>query len=146
MKKFWIALAIIIVLSLIGIGVFYYLRFMGPNVTDKQEYLYIKTGSNIDDVYKTIEQQGIVKDTNSFLQVAHSMKYHTVKPGKYRLKQGMSNRAFINMLKSGNQEAVKFSFHNMRMKEQFAAYVGKTLEPDSASMIALLDSTKFAEQ
>lgn len=146
MKKFWIALIVIVVLSLIGTGVFYYLRFMGPNVTDKQEYLYIKTGSNIDDVYKTIEQQGIVNDTNSFLQVAHSMKYSNVKPGKYRLKSGMSNRAFINMLKAGNQEAVKFSFHNLRLKEQFAGYVGKTLEPDSASMLALLDSAKFAEQ
>lgn len=146
MKKFWIALAVIIVLSLLGTGVFYYLRFFGPNVTDKQEYLYIKTGSNFDDVYKTISNEGIVNDTTSFLQAAHSMKYLNVKPGKYRLKPGMSNRNFINMLKSGNQEPVNFSFHNIRLKEQFAGLVGKNLEPDSASMLRLLDSAKFAEQ
>ncbi len=146
MKKFWIALAVIIVLSLLGTGVFYYLRFFGPNVTDKQEYLYIKTGSNFDDVYKTISSEGIVNDTTSFLQAAHSMKYLNVKPGKYRLKPGMSNRNFINMLKSGNQEPVNFSFHNVRLKEQFAGLVGKNLEPDSASMLRLLDSAKFAEQ
>ncbi|PAW94686.1 aminodeoxychorismate lyase [Mucilaginibacter sp. MD40] len=146
MKKFWIALAVIIVLSLLGTGVFYYLRFFGPNVTDKQQYLYIKTGSNFDDVYKTISSEGIVNDTTSFLQAAHSMKYLNVKPGKYRLKPGMSNRNFINMLKSGNQEPVNFSFHNIRLKEQFAGLVGKNLEPDSASMLRLLDSAKFAEQ
>ncbi|HEK20118.1 endolytic transglycosylase MltG [Mucilaginibacter sp. 44-25] len=146
MKKFWIALAVIIVLSLLGTGVFYYLRFFGPNVTDKQQYLYIKTGSNFDDVYKTISSEGIVNDTTSFMQAAHSMKYLNVKPGKYRLKPGMSNRNFINMLKSGNQEPVNFSFHNIRLKEQFAGLVGKNLEPDSASMLRLLDSAKFAEQ
>jgi UPF0755 protein len=146
MKKFWIALVVIIVLSLAGTGIFYYLRFFGPNVTDKQQYLYIKTGSSLDDVYKTISEQGIVKDTTSFLQSAHSMKYLKVKPGRYRLKSGMSNRSFINMLKSGNQEAVNFAFHNLRLKEQFAGFVAKNLEPDSVSMIRLLDSAKFAEK
>ena len=146
MKKFWIALVVIILLSLAGTGIFYYLRFFGPNVTDKQQYLYIKTGSTLDDVYKTISEQGIVKDSTSFLQSAQSMKYVKVKPGKYRLKSGMSNRSFINMLKSGNQEPVNFAFHNIRLKEQFAGFVAKNLEPDSVSMVRLLDSTKFAEQ
>ncbi|MES2062480.1 MAG: endolytic transglycosylase MltG [Bacteroidota bacterium] len=146
MKKFWIALVVIIVLSLAGTGIFYYLRFFGPNVTDKQEYLYIKTGSTLDDVYKTISEQGIVKDSTSFLQSAQSMKYVKVKPGKYRLKSGMSNRNFINMLKSGNQEPVTLAFHNIRLKDQFAGFVSKKIEADSVSILRLLDSAKFAEQ
>jgi UPF0755 protein len=146
MKKFWIALVVIIVLSLAGTGIFYYLRFFGPNVTDKQQYLYIKTGSTLDDVFKTINEQGIVKDTTSFLQSAQSMKYVKVKPGKYRLKSGMSNRNFINMLKSGNQEPVTLAFHNIRLKDQFAGFVSKKIEADSVSILRLLDSAKFAEQ
>jgi UPF0755 protein len=146
MKKFWIALVVIIVLSLAGTGIFYYLRFFGPNVTDKQEYLYIKTGSTLDDVFKTINEQGIVKDTTSFVQAAQSMKYVKVKPGKYRLKNGMSNRNFINMLKSGNQEPVTLAFHNIRLKNQFAGFVSKKIEADSVSILRLLDSAKFAEQ
>jgi UPF0755 protein len=146
MKKFWIALVVIIVLSLAGTGIFYYLRFFGPNVTDKQEYLYIKTGSTLNDVFKTINEQGIVKDTTSFLQSAQSMKYVKVKPGKYRLKSGMSNRNFINMLKSGNQEPVTLAFHNIRLKDQFAGFVSKKIEADSVSIVRLLDSAKFAEQ
>ncbi|MFD0764414.1 endolytic transglycosylase MltG [Mucilaginibacter lutimaris] len=146
MKKFWIALVVIIVLSLAGTGIFYYLRFFGPNVTDKQEYLYIKTGSNLDDVFKSITSQGIVKDTTSFIQAAQSMKFVKVKPGKYRLKSGMSNRNFINMLKSGNQEPVTLSFHNIRLKDQFAGFVSKKIEADSVSILRLLDSAKFAKQ
>jgi len=146
MKKFWIALVVIIIVSLAATGVFYYLRFFGPNVTDNQQYLYIKTGSNFEDVYKTIKDQEIVKDTTSFLQSAHSMKFLKVKPGKYRLKSGMSNRNFINMLKSGNQEAVTLAIHNIRLKDQFAGFVSKKIEADSVSILRLLDSAKFAEQ
>ncbi|MBB5394109.1 endolytic transglycosylase MltG [Mucilaginibacter sp. AK015] len=146
MKKFWIALVVVIIISLAGTGIFYYLRFFGPNVTDKQEYLYIKTGSNLDDVYQSITQQGIVKDTTSFLQAAHSMKYMKVKPGKYRLKAGMSNRSLINMLKAGNQEPVNLAFHNIRLKDQFAGFISKKIEADSVSILRLLDSAKFAEQ
>lgn len=145
-KKFIIALVLIIIVSLAGTGIFYYLRYFGPNVSDKQEFLYIRTGSTFKDVYKTIADQGIVKDTTSFLSSAENMNYiNRVKPGKYKLTAGMSNRSFINMLKSGNQEPVTVAFHNLRLKTQFAGFVSKKLEPDSISIIRLLESTKFAE-
>ncbi|WP_374949186.1 endolytic transglycosylase MltG [Mucilaginibacter sp.] len=146
-KKFIIALVILVVIALAGTGIFYYLRLFGPNVTDKQEYLYIHTDANFDEVYKTIREQGMVKDTTTFMWAAHNMKYIThVKPGKFKLRSGMSNRSLINMLKSGTQEPVTIAFHNLRLKEQFAGFVAKKLEPDSASILKLLDSAKFAEQ
>lgn len=146
-KKFIIALVVIIVLSLAGTGVFYYLRYFGPNVSDKQEYLYIHTGAGFDEVYKTIRDQGIVNDTTAFVKAAHDMNYTTrVKPGKYRLTAGMSNRNFINMLKAGNQEPVKLAIHNIRLKAQFAGFLAKKLEPDSVSFLRLLDSASFVEK
>ncbi len=78
-KKFIIALVVIIVVSLAATGVFYYLRFFGPNVTGNQEYLYIRTGSNYNDVYKSIKEQGIVSDTTTFSWAASNMKYVNVK-------------------------------------------------------------------
>jgi UPF0755 protein len=147
LKKFIIALVLIIIVSLAGTGVFYYLRYFGPNVSDKQEYLYIRTGSDFHDVYKTIIDKGIVKDTTTFMWAAHNMNYvNRVKPGKYRLTSGMSNRSLINMLKSGNQEPVKLAIHNIRLKQQFAGFVSKKLEMDSVSMLRLLDSTAFVEK
>src|ERR1700755_1544763 len=93
-KKFIIALVVIIIISLGLTGAFYYLNYFGPNVTDKQEYLYIHTGATYADVYDTIKEKQMVKDTATFNWAAQNMKYVTrVKPGKYRLKSGMSNRA-----------------------------------------------------
>ena len=65
----------------------------------------------------------------------------TVKPGRYRLKKGMTNRTLINMIKAGNQDPVKLKFHNIRKKENFAAYLASNLEADSLSFINVLDST-----
>lgn len=146
-KKFIIALVIIIVIALGGTLAFYYLKFFGPNVTGNEEYLYIRTGEDFNSVYKTIRDKQIVKDSTNFLWAAQNMKYPgRVKPGRYRLKEGMSNRSLINMLASGSQEPVNFAFHNIRLKEQFAGFAAKKLEPDSTAIIRLLDSADFVKQ
>jgi UPF0755 protein len=147
LKKFIIALVVIIIISLGFTCFFYYLRYFGPNVTDKQAYLYIRTGETYKDVYKTIREEQIVKDSTTFDWAAQNMNYvHRVKPGKYRLKSGMSNRRLINMLASGTQEPVTVAFHNLRLKEDFAGFLSKKIEPDSAAIINLLDSSKFVEK
>jgi UPF0755 protein len=139
---------VIILLIAIGFtGLNYYLKYFSPNVTDKQEYLYIKTGSEFKDVYKTIQEKEMVKDTASFFKAAENMNYVSrVKPGRYRLHDGMSNRRLINMLASGTQEPVTVSFHNLRLKEEFAGFLSKKIEPDSTAIIRLLDSTSFVKQ
>src|SRR5690606_18041794 len=120
------------------------LRYMGKSVTGNEKYLYIKTGSSFDDVYQTIREKEIVGDSIVFLWVAQNMDYPlAVKPGKYRLQEGMSNRVLINMLKAGNQEEVSMRFRGYRLKQDFASYVSKQIEPDSASLVNLLDSTAF---
>jgi UPF0755 protein len=146
-KKFIVALVVIIILALGITGILYYLRYFGPNVTDKHEFLYIHSDATYQEVYTTIRQEGMVKDTTTFNWAAHNMNYvNRVKPGKYKLKSGMSNRALINMLKSGTQEPVALKFHNLRLKSQFAGFVSKQLEPDSIVIISLLDSAKFVEK
>ncbi len=146
-RKFIIALVLIIIIALAGTAYFYYLRYYGPNVTDKQEYLYIHTGATFEDVYKTIREEGIVRDSTTFMWAAHNKKYiNRVKPGRYHLKDGMSNRDLINMLISGRQEAVKLPIRNFRLKENFAGFVGKKMEADSASIINMLDSADYVKK
>lgn len=147
LKRFTIALTLIIIIALGLTGYNYYLKYFGPSVTGSREYLYIHTGASFNDVYKTIKEQNIVQDTNTFYWAAKNMNYvNRVKPGRYHLHEGMSNRRLINMLASGTQEPVTLSFHNLRLKEQFAGFVGKKIEPDSSAIINLLDSASFVKQ
>ncbi|QQL51193.1 endolytic transglycosylase MltG [Mucilaginibacter ginkgonis] len=146
-KKFIIALVVIVIIALAGTGIFYYLRYFGPNVSGKQEYLYIHTGADFKEVFDSVKTHQMVNDTTTFLWAAHNMKYvNRVKPGRYKLKEGMSNRALINMLASGTQSPVDISFHNLRLKTQFAGFMGKKIEPDSLSLIRLLDSASYIKQ
>src|SRR5579872_2407648 len=148
-RKFGKLIIALIVLVIIGLGgaILYYFKYFTPNVTANQEYLYIHTNATYADVYKTIRDKGIVKDSSSFNAAAQGMHYNTrVKPGRYHLQEGMTNRRLINMLASGAQEAVSLSFHNLRQKTDFAGFISKKLEPDSTSMIHLLDSTPFVSQ
>jgi len=145
-KKLIIAVIVVIIIAGVA-GFFYYQKYFTPNVTANQEYLYIHTNATYADVFKTIRDKGIVKDSSSFNAAAQGMNYPTrVKPGRYHLEEGMTNRRLINMLASGAQEAVALSFHNLRQKTDFAGFVSKKLEPDSASIIHLLDSAQFVSQ
>jgi UPF0755 protein len=142
-KIFFATLALLFIV-IAGTGINYYLKYFRPNVTGNQDYLYIPTGSDFKDVFSIIAAENLVKDTISFLNAAQNMDYPVkVKAGRYRLTKDMSNRSLINMLKAGNQEPVKISFQNVRLKHTLAGMISKKIESDSASISQLLDSTTF---
>lgn len=125
----------------------YYLKYFSGNVTDNEEYLYIRTGSDFEDVLKTVTDKQIVRNPESFKEAATDMNYPgRVKPGKYKLKRGTSNRKFINMLKSGAQEPVQVKFATYRLKENFAGKISTLLEADSAALLKLMDSSDYVEK
>ena len=144
-KVFKIILLLLLVLGAVAAWIGYQ-AFMGPSVTDKQEYLYIKTDDTFEDVIRTVTEQQIVKNPAFFRYIAEAMEYpESVKPGRYKLTEGMSNRRLIGNLRGGYQEAVKFRFENLRLKENFAALLGKNFEADSTTFIEILDNEEVAE-
>ena len=91
--------------------------------------------------------KGIVSDMGTFWAAAEKMNLQgPLKPGRYRLKEGMNNRTLINMLKAGNQEPVNLKMQNVRKKENLASLLAKNLEMDSVSFMRLLDSAAFIEK
>ncbi|QPH39820.1 endolytic transglycosylase MltG [Pedobacter endophyticus] len=141
-KKVIIAIVLMVI---VGGGYFalnVYRLYFAANITQNQKYLYIKTGSNFDDLIANLKQKDIVVSVSSFETAAEKMNLPAnVKPGRYLLKKGMTNRTLINTIKAGNQEPVKLKFHNIRKKENFAAYLASNLEADSLSFMNMLDST-----
>lgn len=143
------ALKIVFILLLIVVSIAAWIgydAFMRPSVTDKQEYLYVKTDDTFEDVLRTLTEQQIVKNPTYFQHVAQAMEYPVnVKPGRYKLTKGMSNRQLIGNLRGGYQEAVKFRFENIRLQENFAALLGKNFEADSSAFIEILNNEDVAE-
>lgn len=104
----------------------------------EDKYLYISTGSNFDAVVKQLQDNKVVVDIESFIKVSKSLNYtERVKPGRYRIKPGMSNRQMVKMLISNIQVPVKVTFNNIRTPEQLAGKISHQIEADSLSILGL---------
>ncbi len=124
-----------------------YTTYFAPNVSGAEKYIYIRTGGSYDDFLSSLESKTIVKNIGSFKAAAGKMNLpKSLKPGRYAVKEGMNNRTLINKLKAGNQDAVKLKFQNIRKKENFAAYLAKNMEADSAAFMQVLDSAALIEK
>lgn len=140
-----------IAILVIAVGGFFALNlykvYFASNITGNGNYLYVKTGATLDDVYKEIKSKDLLTDVGSFSQAAAKMDLAAkLKPGRYKLSKGMNNRTLINHIKAGNQEPVKLKFQNIRKKDDFAGYLSKTFEADSLSFLKVLDSASLVEK
>lgn len=127
----------------------YYRMVYNVNVNLGQKqwtYLYIPTGADFSTVKRLLDEEGVLKDPAAFAWLAEKKGYTSkVKPGKYRITDGMTNNSLINLLRSGDQEAVKFTFKNFRTKQQLAGKAGGLLEADSSAIAQLLFSDSLME-
>lgn len=148
---------IIISILLIGIGIGAYIsytmytRIYMPNVTltkSETAYFYIKTGSNFTDVANGLYEGGYIKNRTSFEWVSQKKSNFTenIKPGKYLLKEGMSNNELVDLLRSGKQEPVKLSFDHIRTVKELAGKVSREIEADSISIYNLLTDSDFVSK
>jgi UPF0755 protein len=134
-------LRLAITLTLLGFAAYWawtkYQSIYAANVqVDESTEFFVHTGSDFSRVSKDIERAKVLKDLDSFYWVAKRKDYDKmVKPGRYILKNGMSNNELVNLLRSGKQTPVKVSFNNVRNLAQLAGKVAKKLEGDSLSFL-----------
>jgi len=110
-KKYFVRTLLVVILFG-GVLIYYgYNRFLSPNirVSNPREinYLYIHTGSSFEEVKNSLIESKYLIDPKSFEWMAVKMDYPKhVKPGKYLIKDGMTNRELIRMLRVGKQVPV----------------------------------------
>ncbi len=135
--------AILIIAVAISGGILFYLHVFAPNVDlggKESTHLNIPGGSNYDDVLEILDESGMLRNPDRFHRVALRKNYHNrIMPGRYLIQDGMSNNGLINLLRSGEQDAVHLTFANIRTKEQLAGVISARLETDSLSILQLLN-------
>ncbi|MBE9468949.1 MAG: endolytic transglycosylase MltG [Bacteroidetes bacterium] len=124
-----------------------YKRVLQPNVvltTKHSNYLYIPTGSNFIDLKKILFKNNIIVNVNTFEWLAEEKNYVAhVKPGRYFIKNKMSNNELINLLRSGEQTPLNLIFNNIRTKQELAQKISLQIEADSTKILKLLNNKKF---
>ncbi|HMU46950.1 MAG TPA: endolytic transglycosylase MltG [Chitinophagaceae bacterium] len=121
---------------------FFLYKFMTPAVRNKQNtYFYINTGDDIATVKKKLIRQQFIGGSG-FDLAGKILKYKTVKPGRYKLADGMSLYKLIRLLRAGIQSPVKLVITKERLPETFAGKFGPgkkfDYEFDSLQMIRFL--------
>jgi UPF0755 protein len=152
MRRFYKFLIAFLVLGLLGGAYFGYTLYRAvyaPNVVPSLEsgYFFIPTGSSYTSVLQQLTSTGLLQRPNTFDWVARQKKYDKlVKPGKYRLKAGMSNNDLVDLLRSGQQEPVRVAIKSFRTTSELAGQLGRELEPDSLDFQSAFTSVDTAKK
>lgn len=148
MKKVVISMLTALILGGAVVAFVLYQRIYAPSVLnyDNELLLFIPTNSRYVDVLQILEENEIVKNVDAFDWVAQRKNYpNKINPGRYRLSSGMNNNDLVDLLRSGNQEPVTFTFNNVRFVEEIAGKASLVIEPDSSELADFLNDQTLIE-
>lgn len=129
---------------LLGIGTAWYFAWK-PNVAVKDDgIVYIRPGDSFETVLISLQSKGYLQNTYTIRKVAELKKYvSNVKSGRYRIPDGIGNNDLINLLRSGRQAPVRFTFNNIRTLPDFAGTIARQLDMDSTEWLQLARDTAY---
>ncbi|TGD82891.1 endolytic transglycosylase MltG [Hymenobacter wooponensis] len=135
-------------LILITFSYYFYQVFFTPNVETKGRptYVLVRKGETAKAVLDSIDASGVIVDKLSLHFVARLMKYEKlVKPGRYELKDGYTNRELINNLRTGRQSPLKLTFQNIRLREDLARKLSTAIDARPHQFDSLLSSPSYTK-
>ena len=145
----FLVLGILLVFAL-AFGYWAYRTVMSPNVQTpdgKEAVIFIHTGSDYEAVKSTLAEGDYLANVQSFNWVAQRKEYpQNIRPGRYVLKNGMSNNQLVNMLRGGLQSPVNVTFNNIRDVDQLASRIAKQIEADSTSISQLFHNQEYIKE
>lgn len=112
-----------------------------------KKYVYVRTGSNYEQLMQSIADSGIVSNIGSFKRMASwlNLSGH-IHPGRYEVKEGMGNYTLVSMLKSGKQSVVKLVINKLRTRNDIIRKFSSLLEPDSTQWAKLFSDSVFLKR
>jgi UPF0755 protein len=127
-----------------GFG-YYYLTF--PNFSpQKTIYITIKADTDFEQLCRHLEDSANCLNINSFRMVAKILKYPAnIRTGHYTIEPGMTNYALLQDLRRGQQEPIRITFNNIRLKEELSDRLSEQLMITSQDLNALLNDTSYCE-
>lgn len=123
-----------------------YQIFKTPNIQVKKKdfYLYVPSNGNFTSVMDTLMKYEVLTDKLSFAFVAKLLDYQEhVHPGRYLLPANATNLTVVRKLKNGQQDPLKLTFNNIRLKRDLAAKLDEKLEFSADEFLAQINNPKI---
>ncbi|MEO6219363.1 MAG: endolytic transglycosylase MltG [Ginsengibacter sp.] len=127
--------------SIIAAAAFFAWMFFGPTIKSPEStFFYIHTGSNFQKVKNDLVGEKVIKNDFWLNKVSDYSGYNkNIKPGKYKITDGMSIVNLVRMLKAGKQVPVNLVITKLRTKEDLAKKIANNFEADSIHVINFLN-------
>jgi UPF0755 protein len=111
------------------------------NVDGKKDIiLYIHKNASYQTVLDSLRKHKAINDEMAFGFLTKKMKYREhIKAGRYEIPPNSSNRAIVTKLRSGDQDPVRLTFNNVRIKEELVEKIGKKLLIDKNEVLQMLN-------
>ncbi len=150
MQRSLLRSALVVLVLMTAIAAFLYFRYLGQTAVPRglsDYHLLVPTNASFDQVVDSLQSKKLLKNTAAFRMVAERMNYKrdVMRPGRYRLKPGMTLIQMVRHLRSGEQASVNVVLTNERLPEDVAAKVARFIEPDSATLYALFTNETFLD-
>jgi UPF0755 protein len=144
MKKALLFLFILIIL----VGGFLAWQVFGPTVKNpEKKFLYVKSNATYADVKNELKENQMISGDFWFDKIAKYVDYpKKIKPGKYKIKPGMSVYHLVRMLRNGQQVPINLVITKLRTKEDLAKKIGSNFETDSLTVINFLNNNDSLER
>ncbi|KPM49186.1 endolytic transglycosylase MltG [Jiulongibacter sediminis] len=146
-----LAYALVIVSTLIATFAFYFWQVVkSPNINvdgEETAVLYIPKGATYETVLDSLNKHELIHDQISFGFLSKFMEYRdAVKPGRYEIEPNASNKSIISKLRSGDQDEVKLTFNNIRLKSELAEKLAANLAIDKEVLLSKLNEPEVCEK
>jgi UPF0755 protein len=110
------------------------------NVEGKEKVsLYIPTGATYQQIVDSLNAKKLINDKVAFGALAKWMKIPSnFKPGRYFVQPNMGNRDLLSKIRLGEQDPIKLTFNNVRLKDDLIKKIGSRFEFDTETVISML--------
>ncbi|MDR2009728.1 MAG: endolytic transglycosylase MltG [Bacteroidales bacterium] len=148
-KIILISISVVIIIAMfiafmVGRKYWNYVYASNVKLSDDKAFVYIPTGSGFENLLSILQETGYIEDIESFKFVAEQKNYtDKILPGKYEIKNKMSNNELINLLRSGKQTPVRLSFISLRNSDILAGKVSDFIEADSVELVNIFKSPEI---
>jgi UPF0755 protein len=114
---------------------------------DKDFVLYVPTNGTYEGILDSLKKNNVVRDEMSFRFLAKLLKLpQRLKAGRYIIKKNAGNYGVINKLRQGNQDAVRLTFNNIRLKKDLIARIGSKFEFGEAELAKQMNNPEICQK
>jgi UPF0755 protein len=141
------SILIAIVSSLILLSLFGLYIYKSPALKiDKEQFVYIDSGDNIQTISKKLESNCGLKFPFIFEAISDKINLNRwVKAGRYTVTPSMNLVELAKVFREGKMKTVNLVIRPLISLEKFAALCGEKLEGDSSDYFKALNDTAFCK-